>query len=33
MLDKILNFLERIKWWILLAIILAGFYFIYWGDR
>lgn len=33
MFDKIMDFLERYKWWILLAVILAGVFFIYWGDR
>jgi len=33
MFDKIFDFLERIKWWIFLAILIAGFIFIYWVDR
>jgi hypothetical protein len=33
MFDKIFDFLEGIKWWIFLAVLLAGFIFIYWGDR
>jgi len=33
MFDKVWDFLESIKWYILLAIMLAGFIFIYWGDR
>lgn len=33
MADTILNFLESIKWWLLLAILIAGTLFIYWGDR
>jgi type II secretory pathway component PulF len=33
MLDKLFDFLESIRWWILLAIILAGFIFIYWGEK
>jgi hypothetical protein len=33
MLDKVLDFLDKIKWWILLAVLLAGFVFIYWGDK
>ena len=33
MFDKIFDFLESIKWWIFLAILLAGFIFIYLGDR
>lgn len=28
-----LDFLDKIKWWILLAIMLLGFVLIYWGDR
>jgi len=31
--DSIFNFLDTYKWWIMLAIILAGWIFIYWGSR
>ena len=33
MLDSIMAFLEGIKWYILLAIAIAGFIFIYWGSK
>jgi len=31
--DSIIDFFDNYKWWILLAIILAGWIFIYWGSR
>jgi hypothetical protein len=33
MLDKLIDYLEPLKWYILLGILLMGLIFIYWGDR
>ena len=32
-MQTLLDFLDRIKWWLLLAIIIAGWVLIYWGDK
>jgi hypothetical protein len=33
MFEKILDFLDKIKWAVVVTLILAGFWLIYRGDR
>jgi preprotein translocase subunit SecG len=33
MLQKILDFLDRWKWWLFLAFLLSGIVLIYFGER
>jgi hypothetical protein len=33
MLDKFIDSLSKYKWWIVIAIMLAGFLFIYFGSE